>query len=255
MHSSALLGPTFILVTLCQTIAITIEMNDDFMHWPGGLQATLGDVSTWSLFLGHQNLADGSEVAQATGSSCGLIGPVAKMQLAVQAPFLCLGCLASYTFLFALVALAAKLDIKAELLRIARNVVTMMAFITTLFMLPFLRAVSAPQHCIYAHDLASGNSATVRVMKMDPTVICYAEDDPDYPGSIYADTVALMGRGKLVPLGMLVFVFVPSDLLGVLSNKYVPVLCDSVRLCVGLRGEFLSRSTTTSRFVTCGHCG
>jgi hypothetical protein len=55
MHCSALLGPLFILVTLCQTIAITIEMNDDFVHWPAGLKVTLADVSSWSLFLTHVN--------------------------------------------------------------------------------------------------------------------------------------------------------------------------------------------------------
>ena len=221
MHSSALLGPIFIFVTLCQTIAIIIEMNDDFTHWPSGLQATLADVSTWSLFLGHQNLADGSEVAQTMGASCGLIGPVAKMQLALLAPFLCLACLVAYALLFALVGLAAKLEVKDELLRIAKNAVTMMATVTTLYLLPFLRAVSAPQHCVSAQDLANGN--TVSVMKSDPTVVCYAEDDPAYAGSVYANAVALVGLGKLLPLGMILFVFVPSDLLGVLSNKYVPL--------------------------------
>ena len=219
MHSSALLGPIFIFVTLCQTIAIIIEMNDDFTHWPSGLQATLADVSTWSLFLGHQNLADGSEVAQTMGASCGLIGPVAKMQLALLAPFLCLACLVAYALLFALVGLVAKLEVKDELLRIAKNAVTMMATVTTLYLLPFLRAVSAPQHCVSAQDLANGN--TVSVMKSDPTIVCYAEDDPAYAGSVYANAVALVGLGKLLPLGMILFVFVPSDLLGVLSNKYV----------------------------------
>lgn len=219
MHSSALLGPVFIFVTLCQTIAITIEMNDDFMNWPSGLQATLADVSTWSLFLGHQNLADGSEVTQVVGASCGLIGPVAKIQLALAAPFLCLACLIAYALLFGLIGLAAKLDVKGELLRIVNNMVTMMATITTIYLLPFLRAVSAPQHCISARDLNSGG--TVSVMKSDPAVVCYTEDDPDYAGSVYANAVHLMGMGKLLPLGMILFVLLPSDLLGVLSTKCV----------------------------------
>ena len=72
----------------------------------------------------------------------------------------------------------AKLEVKDELLRIAKNAVTMMATVTTLYLLPFLRAVSAPQHCVSAQDLANGN--TVSVMKSDPTVVCYAEDDPAY---------------------------------------------------------------------------
>ena len=223
MHSSALLGPVFILVTLCQTIAITIEMNDDFMHWPSGLQATLADVSTWSLFLGHQNLADGSEVTQAVGASCGLIGPVAKLQLALVAPFLCLACLIAYALLFGLIGLAAKLDVKGELLRIVKNVVTMMATITTIFLLPFLRAISAPQHCVPARDLTNGR--TVSVMKSDPAVVCYVEDDPAYASSVYADAVYLMGLGKLLPLGMIFFVLLPSDLLGVLGNKCVLPTC------------------------------
>jgi hypothetical protein len=223
LHASALLGPAFILVTLCQTIAITIEMNDDFTHWPGGLQATLADVSRWSLFLGHQNLADGSEVTQGMGEGCGLIGPVAKIQLALVAPFLCLACLIAYALLFGLIGLAAKLAVKDELLRIVKNAATMMATITTLFLLPFLRAVSAPQHCVSAHNITSGS--TISVMKSDPTVVCYAEDDPDYAGSVYASAVALMAIGKLLPLAMILFVLLPSDLLGVLSNKYVTSTC------------------------------
>jgi hypothetical protein len=51
--------------------------------------------------------------------------------------------------------------------------------------------------------------------------VCYAEDDPDYAGSVYASAVALMAIGKLLPLAMILFVLLPSDLLGVLSNKYV----------------------------------
>lgn len=222
MHSSALLGPIFILVTLCQTIAIAIEMNDDFMNWPTGLQATLTDVSTWSLFLGHQKMVDGPEVVQATGASCGLIGPVAKMQLALQAPFLCLACLAAYALLFAICAAARKLDLKKELLRVAKNAVTMMATIAAVFLLPFLHAVSAPQHCVSAYDVTTRDkSSIVNVMKSDPTVVCYVESDSAYTGSVYADVVGLMGLGKLLPLGMILLVFAPSDLLGVLSNKYV----------------------------------
>jgi hypothetical protein len=202
MHCSALLGPLFILVTLCQTIAITIEMNDDFVHWPAGLKVTLADVSSWSLFLTHVNQvrkasfctkhfnhfvlnkpvkvcqdrlgtnianaennkmsllmqADGSEVVAATGASCGLIGPVGKLTLAMAAPFLCLASLIAYSFLFALIGAAAKLDMQTELPRIAKNVVTMMATVTTLFLLPYLRAVSAPQHCVSANIYSSDGS-------------------------------------------------------------------------------------------------
>ena len=57
-------------------------------------------------------------------------------------------------------------------------------------------------------------------MKSDPSVICYAEDDPAYAGSVYAEAVGLMGTAKLVPLGMVLLVLAPSDLLGILSNKY-----------------------------------
>ena len=47
---------------------------------------------------------------------------------------------------------------QTELPRIAKNVVTMMATVTTLFLLPYLRAVSAPQHCVSANIYSSDGS-------------------------------------------------------------------------------------------------
>ena len=110
LHCSALCGPIFVLVALAQTLAIVIDLNDDFAAWPEGLQATL-------LAIAESNNLASSE------NACS-IGPVGKLQIAVAMPFLCLGTLLGGTVLYTIVT-AYKLPPAGELPRIFKNIITM----------------------------------------------------------------------------------------------------------------------------------